>query len=299
VKALEADRDGGYTGQSAVTVEQWLDAWIVSKLGSVRAKTIAGYRGDRKRIVSSLGHLELSKLTAEDVERMYREILASGVGVSVVVHVRATLSASLKTAGRRGRIVRNPVAAAITPRYTPREIVPLSEDEALKVCAAAANGRNAPRWPLALQVGMRQGECLALGWADLDLEAGTAQVHRSLSRVTWKHGCPEAAPCGGKRGADCPARHGGGLVVGPTKTKDGKRTLLLPHRASSRCWFSTRRLRPQSGVALGRFGRRTTSCLPTSAVNRSTRAKIGGSVNRPGFHAVFLLAASPDGEPVL
>ncbi len=228
VARLEVDRDGGYAGLAGrITVQQWLDQWIATKVGSVRPKTIIGYGVDRAHIVRSVGSIELTKLTPEDIERMYAEILASGCGPATTTHVRATLSAALTTAARRGRIATNPVAAATSPRLVSARVEPLSEAETRRVLDAATGGRNAARWALALLVGPRQGEALGLRWEDVDLDAGTIHIRRSLARAPWKHGCG-SAPCGGKRGADCPQRHGGGLVVGPVKTSAGERTIALP-----------------------------------------------------------------------
>jgi len=227
VAKLEADRAGGYAGGSAVTVAEWLDLWIATKIGSVRPKTIIGYGVDRAHIVRALGGIELTKLTPEDIERMYAEILASGCGPATTTHVRATLGASLGTAARRGRIARNPVTAAVSPRQVSARVEPLSEAETHQVLAAAAGGRNSARWALALLVGPRQGEVLGLRWEDVDLAEGTLHIRRSLARAPWRHGC-EPNHCGGKRGADCPQRHGGGLITGLTKTTAGERTVALP-----------------------------------------------------------------------
>ncbi len=228
VARLEADRDAGYAGLAGrSTVAEWLDLWIATKIGSVRPKTIIGYGVDRAHITRSIGGIELTKLTPEHIEAMYAEILASGCGPATATHVRATLSAALATAARRGRIARNPVPAAVSPRQVSARVEPLSEAETRRVLDAATGGRNAARWALALLVGPRQGEVLGLRWEDVDLDAGTIHIRRSLARAPWKHGCG-AAPCGGKRGADCPQRHGGGLITGPTKTTAGERTVALP-----------------------------------------------------------------------
>ncbi len=228
VAQLEADRDGGYAGLAGrSTVAEWLDLWIATKATSVRPKTIVGYGVDRAHILRSIGGVELNKLTPEHIERMYAEILACGCGPATTTHVRATLSAALTAAARRGRITRNPVPAATSPRQVPARVEPLSEAETHRVLAAAAGGRNAARWALALLVGPRQGEALGLRWEDVDLDAGTIHIRRSLARAPWKHGCG-SVPCGGKRGADCPARFGGGLVAGPVKTAAGERVIALP-----------------------------------------------------------------------
>ena len=56
---------------------------------------------------------------------------------------------------------------------------------------------------VALHTGLRQGELLALRWEDLDLEAHTLQVRRTVTK------------------------DGGKLAVGPTKTAKGRRTVKL------------------------------------------------------------------------
>ena len=228
VAKLEADRDGGYAGLAGrTTVAEWLDLWIATKVGSVRPKTIVGYGVDRAHIVRAFGAVELTKLTPEHIEQLYAQILASGCGPATTTHVRATLSAALNQATRRGRIARNPVPAATSPRQVLARVEPLSVAETRRVLDAATGGRNAARWALALLVGPRQGEVLGLRWEDVDLDAGTIHIRRSLARAPWKHGCG-SVPCGGKRGADCPQRHGGGLVTGPVKTSAGERVIALP-----------------------------------------------------------------------
>jgi integrase len=72
------------------------------------------------------------------------------------------------------------------------------------VTAAAQAHRNAARWTVAMAVGLRQSEALALRWADIDLEQGTLTVHRGVHRV-----------------------RGQGLVYEEPKADRGRRTLAL------------------------------------------------------------------------
>jgi hypothetical protein len=60
--------------------------------------------------------------------------------------------------------------------------------------AVTAGMRNAPRWSVAMGLGLRQGEVLGLAWDDLELPRepggdGTIVIRRELQRVTWQHGC--------------------------------------------------------------------------------------------------------------
>ena len=48
--------------------------------------------------------------------------------------------------------------------------------------AVATDDRNAARWSVALALGLRQGEALALKWDDIDLDNGTLAVRRQLQR---------------------------------------------------------------------------------------------------------------------
>jgi integrase len=265
VAKLEADRDGGYAGLAGrTTVAEWLDLWIATKVGSVRPKTIVGYGVDRAHIVRAFGAVELTKLTPEHIEQLYAQILASGCGPATTTHVRATLSAALNQATRRGRIARNPVPAATSPRQVLARVEPLSVAETRRVLDAATGGRNAARWALALLVGPRQGEVLGLRWEDVDLDAGTIHIRRSLARAPWKHGCG-SVPCGGKRGADCPARFGGGLVAGPVKTAAGERVIALPAGLTAMLRATAPPRRP-SGCAPAASGATVGMSSPTGGV---------------------------------
>ena len=109
----------------------------------------------------------------------------------------------------------------------------------ISLLAAAQGTYNAPRWSLAMALGLRQGEVLGLSWDDMELPPqlgaeGTVVIRRQLQRVSWQHGCPDPGNCHSrssrpaKRGADCPQRWGGGLKVSTPKSSAGRRTLTIP-----------------------------------------------------------------------
>jgi len=70
-------------------------------------------------------------------------------------------------------------------------------------------------WLTLLAVGLRRGECLALRWSDLDLDAGRLTVRRSLQRLR------------GERDEDTGNRRGRLVEVDP-KTEASSATVALP-----------------------------------------------------------------------
>jgi integrase len=200
----------------------------------------------------------LDRLRPEHVEYLYATLHTSGLNVGTIHHVRRTLSKALNDAVRRGRLARNPVSDAHTPRYVPPPIEPLTAVEARLILNAARDEPNGAAFVAALSLGLRRGEVLALRWRDIDLDEGRLRIAGSLSRRKWRHGCEDPAACATPfhhnrsgcqshprarypRGCPklcppdcanhahrCPRRRDGGLVIDHTKTAGSQRALPLP-----------------------------------------------------------------------
>ncbi|MGH9107290.1 MAG: tyrosine-type recombinase/integrase [Acidimicrobiales bacterium] len=238
VRELERQRDAGTVAvTSRVTLATWLNRWVARRetLGTVRPRTIKGYRDDQRHIDEVIGSVSLAKLAPEHVERLWAVMVAMDLSVA---HCRRTLMACLNDATARGLLVRNPIKLADRPRPRPVAIDPYTVEEMCALLEAAVGQRNGTRWTIALALGMRQGEVLGLCWDDIDLQVGTVRVARQLQRLSWRHGCDDPSTCtyigrsgtgqASKRGADCPNRWGGGLDVSEPKSEAGRRVLVLP-----------------------------------------------------------------------
>ena len=237
VRELERSRDSGTCSwtTSDSTLQQWMEHWLEAILPStVRWKTLSTYRSQvRLHVIPHLGSARLSELRPETLEELYRRLLDAGSSAHVVHAVHRVLRSALNEAVRRQRLAVNPALIARPPRVAVVEVQPLTTDECRAVLRAAVSGPDAARWSVALALGLRQGEALGLKWSDVDWDAGTLTVRRAVQRRTWEHGCTArgaaASPaCGRRRGAECPARRGGGLGLVETKTRSSRRTLVLP-----------------------------------------------------------------------
>ncbi|MGH9073729.1 MAG: phage integrase SAM-like domain-containing protein [Acidimicrobiales bacterium] len=227
---LKRDREVGIrvgvTATKSPTVGDWTSTWIEIVERTRRPSTAKTYRTHIKYL-DPLARVRLDRLTSELIESVYIGLVGRGVDPVSVQGAHRTYHSCLGEAVKRGWLARNPVTAARPSTADEREILPLSLDEARAILAAATGRRNAVKWDIALGLGLRQGEVLGLQWADIDIEDGTLHVRRALQQGRWRHGCRHPDRCR-PRPQDCPLRHGGGLIVGPPKSRRGDRTIVLP-----------------------------------------------------------------------
>jgi integrase len=206
-----ADRDGGLLFDAgSLTLGEYLDRWLADSVkDTVRLTTYQGYeRICRLHIKPSLGQVRLKDLAVVQVRGLYRERLEAGLAPRMVQLVHVTLHKALKQAVMDGLIPRNVTEAVKAPRPEKKEIKPLSSEQARALLEAAEGDRLEALYVLAVTTGMRQGELLGLKWEDVDLEAGTLQVRRTLS-----------------------TRAGRGFSFSPPKTIKGRRSIKLPEVA--------------------------------------------------------------------
>jgi integrase len=183
--ALSDREDGLVFDAGTLTVEEYLERWLSDCVrDTVKASTHSSYRQlVSKHIVPTLGRIRLKTLTATHVRGLLREKLDAGLSPRTVQYIRFVLRKALDQAVADYLIPRNPVAGVKPPQVRREEIKPLSPKQArlfLRTAAETGDGLEA-LFALAIHLGLRQGELLALKWEDVNLEAGTLQVRRSLS----------------------------------------------------------------------------------------------------------------------
>lgn len=216
---IECYRDVELTEDSWMTLGQWLDRWLTEyKAGTVRPGTLEGYhRYIEYYIKPQLGDKQISLLSQQDIQRMYRRLKTEGrirehpemghqLSDSMVRHIHSTLHAALKDAVQAHVISRNPTEGTTAPKpnYKPKRILTGEELDAFR----AVVEQDEVWWDFfqtELMTGLRRGEICGLQWSDFDEESGMLKVCRTL------HG-----------------QRKGEYTVGETKTETGTRTIVLP-----------------------------------------------------------------------
>lgn len=82
-----------------------------------------------------------------------------------------------------GLIPRNAAASVRPPQPRREEIRPLDRDQVRAFLDVVSGDRLEALYVIAITAGLRRGELLGLKWEDVDLDAGTLQVRRTLSET--------------------------------------------------------------------------------------------------------------------
>jgi integrase len=151
--------------------------------------------------------VEIGKLSAQQVQSLLRKKERDGLSPKTVAHIRGVMRTALND-GVRLRVLTSNVAALTDP---PRQQVvqrePFTTEEARTLLSAACGDRLEAMYRLALSLGLRRGELLGLQWRDIDLDASTLRVVRTVQRTN------------------------GQLIIKEPKTERSRRTLTLPPSA--------------------------------------------------------------------
>ncbi len=202
------------TEDSRMTLGEWLDIWLKECAEpSVRPSTYKGYRGYAERnIKPSLGSKQISKVTAADVQTLYRKLQREGgvdggaLSPTTVRRIHGVLHQALNAAVDRHLIVKNPTDDVTLPKKVTAAKTILNDKQLERFMEAIkADEHWHDFFYLEITTGLRRGEICGLMWTDFDAEKGTLTVRRTLHN-----------------------KEGGGYYVGETKTGAGRRIIKLP-----------------------------------------------------------------------
>ena len=166
------------------TVGTFLRRWLEVRKTGIRPRTYESYEQVvRTHVLPSLERFRLAKLTPLDVSTWMNARLAAGVGARTVLYARTVLRAALNQALRWELVTRNVAALTDPPRHRPRQIEPLTSEQAKTLLSALAGHRLEALFTVAVGLGLRRGEALGLSWDAVDLDAGVLTVRRTLERA--------------------------------------------------------------------------------------------------------------------
>lgn len=211
-KMKRFDRTAEASSSDRTRVDAFLREWITDTIKpSMRPATAASYESVvEAHVIPAIGALRVAQLTPASVSRLYADLRDDGAGTRTLQKVHAVLHRAMSSAVTLGLIARNPAALeADVPKYRAPEREPLTAAQARALLKAARGDRLEALYVLALITGARQGELLALTWADVDFAKRALTIRRSLQDADGR----------------------GTLIRGATKTRSSRRRIELPMAA--------------------------------------------------------------------
>jgi integrase len=173
------------------TLGEYLDDWIAKRKAEVdRGLITYGYwrrleESTRKYIKPTLGRIALTKLTIQQVEQLYAQVLTTKAP-KTVAKIQITLRKALNDALRQELVMRNVAALAELEQGKRRVMSTYTAEESARIREAARGHKYEAAIVLFTTTACRLGEILGLRWEALDLERGTMQIVTTL-KETEKH----------------------------------------------------------------------------------------------------------------
>lgn len=193
--ALHEQKQGTLATGKQQTLASYLKHWLEEvHRPTIRLSSYDKYRKLLVRhILPELGHLQVQKLGAQQVQALYSRKLKEGLAPSTIHVIHAILHKALENAVRWGLVARNICDLVSPPHQEYQEIQPLTLKQAKQLLEHARGHRLEVLLTLAITTGMRRGELIGLRWNDINFEDQSLSIHRTVDRISG-YGYVESEP---------------------------------------------------------------------------------------------------------
>jgi integrase len=177
-----AFEDGSYRPRPTIGFANWADQWLASL--ERKPTTVDSYRSTIAHAKELFGGERVRRIGPEDIARFNRILRERGCSPSTRAKHLRVLGACLQAAIYYRYADSNPVRelpAAQRPRPERKEAAYFENDELPRLFAHLHSEPFRGLCLVALKTGMRQGELLALRWADVDLDQAVIRVRASYT----------------------------------------------------------------------------------------------------------------------
>lgn len=193
--ALHEQKQGTLATGPQQTMRQYLEHWLeeVHK-PTVKITSYVKYRKLlNKHILPGLGHIQVQKLSPQQVQAFYANKLKEGLSASMIAAIHGLLHNAMKNAVRWNLVSRNVCDVVSLPRSKRRDVQTLTKEQAQHLLEVARGHRLEGLITVALTTGMRHGELAALRWSDINFDDGSLYIQRTVSYMA-KYGFVESEP---------------------------------------------------------------------------------------------------------
>jgi len=180
LKVLRREVEAGIQSSPSYTMALCIEDWLSQGLAGRSDDTVANYRYAAEHAVAKLGAVKLRELTARHVQKALVE-LSGSLSTRSLRLVHQVIERAIRHAQAADLVGRNVAPLVSAPegrRGRPSRSLTLGQ--AVAVLEAAEGSPLHAYVVLSLLSGLRTEELRSLLWMDVDLDAGTLAVYRSV-----------------------------------------------------------------------------------------------------------------------
>jgi len=173
----------------AITITNYLDAWLERRRANLKASTMAGYtKVINGHLIPAFGPRALASIKRIDIKTWAAGLSA---GNKSIANILSVFRAALQEAFEDELIDSNPLSGWVYRKAEPPkeadDVDPFTQEEQAAIVAKLeGQGRNLIQF--AFWTGLRTSELVAITWADVDWRRGTIQIRRAQTQAARKTG---------------------------------------------------------------------------------------------------------------
>lgn len=190
-----------------ISFETYMLSWLNKQI-QLEPNTFETYNSQYKNHILpyfSKINKSLNEISSTDIEDFYEYKLKSGLNSNTVIRLHAELYSCFKYALKHDDISTNPMDKVTRPKETPFIPKWLSASEVCILLSKTTNHKLFVPIFIAVMLGLRRSEVLALKWEDINLSLGTVSIKSKKIRSNQND-----------------------IDIKKLKTKSSYRTLILP-----------------------------------------------------------------------
>jgi len=177
LETRKAVKDGLPVPSQRLTITQFLERYLEAVESTVRPSTLRSYQNViRWYIIPELGHIKLSRLEPHHLISLYRKKESEGLSPRTVNYIHGILHRSLQVALKWGYVARNVTELVDAPKLNKKEMKTWTAEQVKQFFVHLQGDRWQALYITACGTALREGELLALKWANVDLEEGKLRV---------------------------------------------------------------------------------------------------------------------------
>ena len=168
-------------GESNMLLAEWVATWLEDVKRNQATATFQSYEYHMDSyVLPNLGRFPIAVIKPLLLRNFFADLEKNSCKSATRQKIYASLQACLQSATTLEVIPRNPIANIPKPSHERKKVDPFTLEEIQAILEATRDDRLHSMYVVLFHLGLRQGECYALEWGDLDTEAKTLSIARQV-----------------------------------------------------------------------------------------------------------------------